>query len=208
MEKYIKDKLDILKEAGSIAACYGSSALSDFIKSKIILNPPLTDIIHLKTVPPSIKIDKVGVAIFSCLSVGLKGEVIFILDENNAYNLIDLVYNTGTEEKKKLGLLTEMGISIMKELGNMVIGSYSTALSLTLNRMIVPPLPTLISGSMEYVLDFIFSPYSEDEFRYLIQSVFSVPECNIEGYLCLILPAESVEDIKDTCKRMLEDMSK
>jgi len=208
MEKYIRDKLDILKEVGSIAACYGSTALSDFLKSKIILNPPLTDIIHLKTVPSSIKIDKVGVTIFSRINVGLKGEVIFILDENNAYNLIDLAYNMGAEEKRKLGLLTEMGVSIMKELGNMVIGSYLTALSLTLNRMIVPPLPTLISGSIEYVLDFIFSPYSKEEFRYLIQSIFSVPDYDIKGYLCLILPTGSVQDIKDTCKKMLEDMSK
>ena len=208
MEEYTKDKLDILKEAGSIAACHGSTALSNFLKRKVILKPPLTNIIHLREVPPSIKINKVDITIFSRVNVGLSGEVIFILDENNAYSLIDLAYNMGVEERSKLGLLTEMGISIIKEIGSMVISSYLTALSLTLGRMIVSPLPTLISGSIDYVLDFIFSPYAGEESRYLIQSVFSVPGYDIEGYLCLILPAESVQDIESTCRKILENMNK
>ena len=89
----------------------------------------------------------------------------------------------------------------------MVISSYLTALSLTLNRIIIPPLPTLISGSIEYIFDFVFSPYAGEEFRYLIQSVFSVPGYNVEGYLCLILPAESVQDIENTCRKILENMN-
>ncbi len=204
----MQDKLEILKEVGSIAACHGSVALSDFLGSKIVLTPPTTAVISLKEIPSTIDIDKIGITIFSRLNVGLKGEVTFILDEDNAYRLIDLSYHIGEEVKKKLGILTEMGVSIMKEVGNMVIGSYLTALSLTLNRMIVPPLPTLISGSLQYVFDFIFSPYTKEDHRYLIQTTFSVPEENINGYLCLILPTESVQDIQETCQKILDDMTK
>ena len=208
MEKYTQDKLGILKEVGSIAACHGSTALSDFLKSKVILRLPSIDIIHFGEVPSGIKVDKVSVTIFSRLGIGLKGQIIFILDEDNAYKLIDLSYNMDNSERKELGILTEMGVSTMKEIGNRVIGSYLTALSLTLDRMIVPPLPTLISGSIEYVLKFIFSPNDREDFYYIIQSIFSIPEHNIQGYLCLILSDESVRDIKSTCRKALENISK
>ncbi len=199
----MQDELDILKEVGSIAACHGSVALSDFLGEKVVLSPPQTAVISVGQIPESLKIEKIGITIFSRLNVGLKGEVIFILDEKNAFQLVDFTSHIEGSGKDKLSLLTEMGVSIIKEIGNMVIGSYLTALSLTLNRMIVPPLPTLISGSLKYILDFIFSPYTPEETRYFIQTLFELPESDIRGYLCLILPSESVNDIKDTCKKMI-----
>jgi len=214
----MNEVLDILKEIGRIAAYHGSSALSNFLGNKILLSPSSADFISIEEVPPNIHIDKVGVAIFYKINVGIRGDVVFILDERNAFKLIDLSKIKKEEERelsmltemRELSVLTEMGVSIIKEIGHMVIGSYLTALSLTLERMIVPPLPTFLSGTLKHIfLDFIFSPSVVEEaekHRYFIQTLFESPQEQIKGYLCLILPPKSVEEIKETFKGTLEKL--
>ena len=158
----MQQELEILREIGRVSAYHGSNALSDFLGNEIILSPSSAELISTYKIP-HIDIDKVSVAIFSRLRQGLRGEVAFILDERNAFKLIDLSKMKGGEDRE-LGVLTEMGVSIIKEIGNIVIGSYITALSLTLKKMIVPPLPTFLSGSLEHIfLDFIFAPYAKVE---------------------------------------------
>lgn len=199
----MQDELGILQEVGHIAAGHGSTALSDFLGRKVILEPPSTAVVSPRDLPVCLKAENMAITIFSRLRAGLKGEVLFILDEKNAFRLIGLSPVAESEFQKGLPILTEMGLSTIKELGNMIIGSYLTALSVTLDRMIVPPLPTLISGSMEYIMDFIFSPYTGESDRFFIDTLVSIPSEQMTGRICLILSPESFQEIKDICMKVL-----
>ena len=199
----MRDELGILSEVAHIAAGHGSTALSDFLGKRVILNPPHTDVISPERFPQSLNKSMVAITIFSRLRSGLKGEVLFILDEKNAFRIIGLSSMVENGQKNELPILTEMGLSIIKEIGNIIIGSYLTALSITLERMIVPPLATLISGSMEYIMDFIFSPYTGQCDRYFIETFLEIPEEKITGQLCLILSPDAFNDIKEICMGIL-----
>jgi len=128
------------------------------------------------------------------------------MDEKNAYKLIDMSCRIKKDEKAA-GLLTEVGVSFLKEIGNVVIGAYINALSLMLRRCILPPLPTLISGSIEDILNILFAPYASDDYSYLVEAVFEEDDEKIKGSFYLILTPDAARDIRDTCKKLLNDIS-
>ena len=199
-------EVDILKEVGNIAAGHGAIALSEVLGKKIMLQVPSMEIISCEKGMGKIEKDKIGIAIFSRMIVGLRGEMAFILDEKNAFKLIDLSYKL-QEDDKQTGVLTEMGLSLIKEIGNIVVGAYSNALSLMLKRMVVCPAPMLISGSIDEILKIILSHYGREEYTYLIKAVFTETGHNIKGSFYLVLTPGAVNDIKESCKKMLTDIA-
>ncbi|MFH0790266.1 MAG: chemotaxis protein CheC [Candidatus Omnitrophota bacterium] len=198
------DELDILKEVGSIASCYGSTALSEILGKKIMLSLVSTDIISSEMIPQNVKFDYMGIAVFSKIIVGLEGEVAFILDEKNIFKLVELSYKIKQEEKN-MGVLTEMGLSLIKEIGNMIIGSYITSLGLILKRLILSPVPTLLNGSIGDLLNIILSLSDGKAYSCLIEAVFEEPEEKIKGSFYLVLTPRAVKDIREICKKMLDD---
>lgn len=203
----MQDELDILRETGSIAAAHGSIALSEILGRRIILNVPSTDIISCQDGSKRINLEKIGVAIFSKVLVGFEGEVAFLLDEKNAFKMISLSYKI-REEEKKASIITETGLSFLKEIGNITISTYLNALSLVLKRVIIPSPPTLISGAIGGILSIILSPYGTDDYIYLIEAAFEEPRENIKGCFYLVLTPAAAKDIRETCKKMLKDMEK
>ena len=135
--------------------------------------------------------------IFSRLHGWTQGELIFILDEKTAFKLINL--SNVKHKEDGFGSITEFGVSTLKEVGNIVIGSYLTALSSMLKTTIEPPLSTFLSGSLERIFsDVIYFPYAsvKQTQRYCIQTDFEVPQEQIKGNLTLALNMESGEKIR------------
>ena len=171
---------------------------------KISLTVPSTDIIACQRLPVDIKLQKTGIGVFSKVLVGLQGEVAFVLDEENVYKLVDMSYRLPNEDKRP-GIMTEMGLSVIKEIGNVIIGSYLNALSLVLKRMIIPPIPTLISGSIGEILNIILAPYTGDDFSFLVETNFENPGSSIKGSFYLVITPGTAKDISDTCRRQIND---
>lgn len=203
----MQDELDILREVGSIAAAHGSIALSEILGRKIELSIPSLDIVSCTGVPTKIDVEKMGIAIISRLPVGLKGEAAFLLNENNAFKFIDMSYKI-REEDKKSGVLTEVGISSIKEIGSIVIGAYLSALSIMFKRVILPLPPTLISGTIDDILNIIFSTAGAEDHVLLIEAIFEEPKESIKGAFYLVLTPETASDIRKVCKKMLKDLEK
>ncbi len=195
----MSETIENLRVLGKKAAESAGSALSKFLNKQIKLHASFTDLLAVKDVHRNIflKIENVGIMIFARLQEGLEGELIFILDERTAYRLIDLTRIN--MHSSNAGVLTEMGVSAIKEIGNMVIGSYLTELSSNLRRTITPPLSTLLSGSLERIFqDVIYHPYMpvKNLQRYLMQTDFEVPREGIKGNLSLALTPKSAQTIR------------
>jgi chemotaxis protein CheC len=148
-------------------------------------------------------LQKVGIAVFSKVLVGLQGEVAFVLDEKNASGIIDLSYKL-KDEDKRAGVLTEMGLSLIKEVGNVVIGSYLNALSLMFRRIIVPSLPTMVSGLMDDILNILLSSYDEKDESYVVETTFVVPNGGLKGSFYFFITPSTVKDIRQVCQRLIE----
>lgn len=201
----MQEELDILRKVGRTAVSYGSLALSEMSGRRINLGFPSTNIITFQEFAPKlIKLEERNIAVFSKILLGLKGEAVFILDEKSAFKVIDPFYKIRDEEKK--GAVTENGLSLIKEIGHIVIGSYLTTLSLMFKRLIVPQLPTVIRGSTEDILNIILFPYKEEDYNYLVEVIFEESKEKVKGCLYLVLTPYAVKEIKDVCKEILEEM--
>jgi len=204
----MQDEMDILKEIGNIASAHGSIALSEILGSRIELSVPETSILAINSLNEKINVDKIGIAVSSKLITGLRGKVIFLLDERNAFKLNDISYKVKKEDKNA-GVLTEMGMSLIKEVGSMVTGAYVSALSMLFKEMILLAPPSLISGTIEEVLNMTLatSDTKDNKNLVLIDVEFKEPADNLEGNFFLVLTCETALDIQKKCKQMLEDIS-
>ncbi|MBI4845391.1 MAG: chemotaxis protein CheC [Candidatus Omnitrophica bacterium] len=187
------DELQVLRDIGRKAADKAGLALSEILDKKIFLHHSFGDIVDVRQMHQHIclKMQNVGVVIFIRLYQGLYGELIFALDERTAYNLVNLSKFNYSQDA--FGLLTEMGVSVLKETGNMVLGSYLTVLSDILKLAIPPSLAVFMSGTLEQIFsDVLYYPYFRMEHlqRYVIQTDFEVFHENIKGNISLALNPE------------------
>ncbi|MDD5348127.1 MAG: chemotaxis protein CheC [Candidatus Omnitrophica bacterium] len=199
----MKDEMDILREVSSIAAGHGSVALSEILGKKISMEMPALDIVATQAVLDRISTDQIIISVSSNILSGLKGEILFIMDEKSAFKLIDMCYRC-TMSDKKGSVFTEMGFSVIKEIGNVIISSYAGALSMILKTVIIPSIPTLVSGSIQQALSMVVAPYAAEKHILLAEAVFMEPEEHITGTFYLVLDGQAMEHIKDACKKLLD----
>ncbi|MFA6217902.1 MAG: chemotaxis protein CheC [Candidatus Omnitrophota bacterium] len=201
----MKDEMDILKEMGTISAGQGSIALSEIIGRKINLKVPALTFLSRADILNRFSEDQIVVSILGSLLTGIEGKILFLLDEKSAYKLIDMCYGR-KEDEKQCGIFTEMGMSLMKEVGNVVISSFIGALSILLKSLIIPSIPTLVNGPIKQILNMVLA--SEDEYVLFIETTFEEPQQQITGSFYLVLTPQTVQFIQAACKKMLETINK
>jgi len=197
--------MDILKEVGSTASAQGSTALSEILGRRIDLAVPVLDIISPNDLKQRIATEKPIIVMQTQILSGLAGQKLFvILEEKSAYRLVDIFYKLN-DDIKKGSLFTEMSMSLIKEIGNIIIFAYVGAIAYFLKRVIVPSLPVLINAPLSEVMRLLSPDYGEEGVM-LIQSVFEEPKENITGNFWLVLTAGAAEEIKDACKKILNEL--
>ncbi len=205
----MQDEMDMLKEIGSIVAAQGTIVLSEILGKKVNLSVPRTQIVSAATLGLNKDLGKNGIAVFSKLIAGMKGGIIFLLDKDDAFKLNGLLYEISEEDKKTVGM-AELGMSLMKEIGNMVIGAYVTALGMMFRKVVLLAAPALLTGTIDEILGItVFSSKKDEDYQVLlVEAMFEEPKEQIKGSFYLVLTPEAVLDIKQSCRDMLEDFGK
>jgi chemotaxis protein CheC len=201
----MKDEMDILKEVGVTAAAHGSTALSEILGKKINLYLPSVDIITYTDINQKISMGGIVIALKTEILSGFKGNVLFLLEEKNAYKLIDMCYKTSLEAKKG-SVYTEMGMSLIKEVGNIITFAYLSALGYFLKKLIIPSLPILINAPFEEIVKIITLGYDKSSQLLVVETVFEEAKENIRGNFWLVLAFQAAEEIKQACKKILEGL--
>jgi len=202
----MQDKLDILKEVGTTAAAYGSIALSELLGKKITLSAPSIDIISCSNIEQKLAFEGIVISLQSQILSGIEGRIIFLLGEKDVYKLVDLYYKP-IDEIRKGSVFTEMGISLIKEIGGVVISAYVSALGYFLKRLIIPSLPVFVNAPLKDIIRIISTTY-EEEYIMLIESIFEEAKEGIKGNFWLALTPQTVEDIQNACQKILENLEK
>lgn len=199
----MKDEMDVLREVATIASGHGSKALSVMINKRIKLNLPVVKLLDDRRLQEEISPSDVVLTVRCRILSGIEGEILFVLDEKSAFNLVSMCYKD--KDNIPAGLLTEVGLSAIKEISHVVIGSYVGALSMLLNLLVVPSIPMLISGPLSEVLRSILS-LQEDRSIFMVQTIFEQAEENIRGRMYLVLSKDGKETIKEACGKILKSL--
>lgn len=146
--------LDVLKEIGNIGAAHAATALSSLLNKKIDMKVPkvemvsFDDMMDLAGGP-----DNVVTAIYLRIEGDVSGSMFFILpiEQSNAF-IRNLIQDPTFDFEKPP--LSEIGISAMQELGNILSGSYLSALSDFTRLNIYPTVPALTVDMVGAIISF------------------------------------------------------
>jgi chemotaxis protein CheC len=146
--------LDVLKEVGNIGAAHAATSLSQLLDRKIDMYVP-----NVKLVSFDEMFDLAGGAetivagIFLRIEGDLSGSMFFVLALESANHFIRRLIGDETFDFASPNI-SEMGISAMQELGNILSGSYLSALSDFTGLKIYPTVPSLSVDMVGAIVSF------------------------------------------------------
>ncbi len=134
-------QLDVLKEIGNIGAGNAATALAKLLNRKVDMDVPRAKILEFKEVSETLggaELPVVGILLK--VTGDLTGNIMFILQQKAAAILVNMLMNRPLEAVEEF---SELEISALKEIGNILAGSYLSALSSLTNLKILPSVPDL-----------------------------------------------------------------
>ncbi len=185
--------LDVLKELGNIGAGNATSAIANMLGMKIDMNVPNIRLMEVSMLGRAVgEEDQTIVGIFLEVEHDINGSMMFLLDIPSARYLVNKLMMQDVGDDVPFG---EMELSALKEIGNIIAGSYLSALSSLTNLVIVPSVPYIavdMAASILSVPAIEFGQYGDNAL--LIQTEICA-DVLINGYFILMPEQDSYEQI-------------
>lgn len=184
---------DVLKEIGNIGAGNATTAIASMLQVKLNMNVPKVKLLSFPELGGAIGGEEEQiVGIYLEVSNDISGSMMFLLKLDTARFLVDKLM---MRESSHDGPFDEMEISAVKEIGNIIAGSYLSALSSMTNLSIVPSVPYFAMDMAAAILSvpaIQFGQYGDNAL--LIETEFG-DDVMIEGYFILLPDPESYAKI-------------
>lgn len=185
-------QIDVLREIGNIGAGNAATALAKMLNTKIDMEVPKVKILEFKNVNDILGGAEIIVAgILLRVTGDLTGNMMFIMDLKAARILVNILMGLPVENS---GEFTELEISALKELGNILAGSYLSALSMLTSLRIMPSVPEIaidMAGAIISVPAIEFGKVG-DTVLY-IETEFSEGSTKVVGDFFLVPDVESYD---------------
>ncbi len=185
-------QLDVLREIGNIGAGNAATALAKMLNTKVDMDVPKVKILEFKNVDEILgEAEAPVVGILLNVTGDLTGSIMFILKYKAARVLVNLLMGRPAEFDAEFD---ELDLSALKEIGNILSGSYLSALSALTNLNIMPSIPDLaidMAGAILSVPAIEFGKVG-DTVLY-IETEFSEGNTCVVGDFFLIPDVESYE---------------
>lgn len=193
LEKVSENYTDILKEIGNIGAGNAMTALSQMLQCKVDMKVPQVKLLDFAEVGVLMGgEEQIMVGVYLGVEGDISGSMMFLVEQESAKHLINKIMMGMASEGEGF---TEMELSAMKEVGNIITGAYLNSLSMLTNLKIFPTPPELtvdMAGAILSVPAIQFGILGDK--LLLIQSQF-YDEVEINGYFILIPELESYSKI-------------
>lgn len=192
---------DVLKEIGNIGAGNATTALAKMLDMKIDMKVPKVELLEFAALAAVISAeDEPVMGILLEVQSDIAGSMMFFLELDSAYYLCNKLMGRDPNWR---GEFTEMDLSALKEIGNIISGSYLSALSSLTNMTITSSVPYLcidMAGAILSVPAIEFGKYGDKAL--LIQTEFG-DEVRINGYFILLPELDSYEKILNSLGIMI-----
>jgi chemotaxis protein CheC len=186
--------MDVLKEVGNIGAGHAATALSRLLDKPVDMLVPTVRMVPFEEISNSVGgSEQVVIAIFLRVEGETPGNIFFILSQESAKKMLrDLV---GIEVENE-DSYSEMELSALNEIGNILAGSYLTSLADFTNLYMVPTVPSLAIDMAGAILSYGLLQYGEmGDHALFIDTKFLDGVDEIEGHFFLIPDPESFPKI-------------
>ena len=193
LEKVSETYLDVLKEIGNIGAGNAMTALSQMLNCKVDMKVPQVKLLDFNEVGAMMGgEEQVMVGVFLGVEGDITGSMMFLMKLDSAHYLVNKLMGRPADYAEDFD---EMDMSALKEIGNIIAGSYLNALSAMTQLTIAPSVPYIaidMAGALLSVPAIQFGKIGDNAL--MITTEFG-DEVMIEGYFILLPDLESYEKI-------------
>jgi chemotaxis protein CheC len=183
-------QLDALTEVGNIGAGNAATALSQLINAKIDMTVPAINIVPFNEIFARIGGEEVVIAVIVRVLGDTPGNILFIFEKDIALDLIETLMG------RKEDCLSEMGNSVLCEIGNIIAGSYMNAIAKLTNLLIIPSVPAVSYDMLGAILSTIFIESGQfDEYVLDVETTFLQDNSEVSGHFYYVPMPGSLEKI-------------
>lgn len=181
-------QLDALREVGNIGTGNAATALSQLINRKVDMTVPAINIVPFDDIFSSIGGDEIVVGVIVRVLGETPGNILFVFEKDTALNLVETL--TGKKEE----YLSEMGNSVICEIGNIISSSYMNAISRFTGLPIMPSVPAVTYDMLGAILSTTFIESGQfDDYVLDIETVFVQDNSEISGHFYYVPMPGSLE---------------
>lgn len=183
-------QLDALKEVGNIGAGNAATALSQLINKKVDMTVPAVNIVPFDDIFSKIGGEEVVIGVIVRVLGDTPGNILFVFEKEVALNLIETL--TGQREKQ----ISDMGNSVLCEIGNIISGTFMNAIARFTNLLILPSVPAVSYDMLGAILSTTFIESGQFDDSVLdIETMFLDSGSKISGHFYYVPMPGSLEKI-------------
>ena len=191
---------DALKEVGNIGIGHATTSLSQMVNKQVGISLPDLKLIPLLNVPALVKNEDPVIGIILELKGEAKGFLLLLLSKTTAKMLIKLVLGTADEKKG----FDEMETSVLRELGNIMGGTYITALSNFLSISIGLSTPSDVYDMSDAIINQVVCLMSPDvEDVLFLKTEFDINSEKIDGKILIFTDSRSLAKMLEAINRLV-----
>ncbi|MFW5629779.1 MAG: chemotaxis protein CheC [Acetivibrio ethanolgignens] len=187
-------EFDVLKEIGNIGAGNATTALSQLINAKVDMKVPNVELLGFKDLADIIGgPENLIVGILLTLEGEIDGMMMFMLEQDSAHHIVNMIMGRDINSFEEF---SEMDLSALNEIGNIIAGAYLSAISTLTNMTITSSVPYMaidMAGAILSVPAIEFGKVSDKAL--VIKTRVYENDKAVNGYFVLIPTLESYSKI-------------
>lgn len=189
-----EEHLDALREVSNIGVAHAATALSQLIGRSISLTVPKVLLTDISKVPEFFGgAEKIVVGIYLQMLGDARGNILIVLPRDSALKLLSRLL---PRDKSEGALLTELEMSALKEVGNILASAYLNALGTLMGKTLIPSVPVLSFDMAGAVIDYALIELGKvGDLALMVETDFFGEEEKINGQFFLLPDPESLKII-------------
>ncbi len=188
LETMSEEYFDVLKELGNIGAGNATTALAQLLNCKVDMQVPQVRLLDFKELGAAIGGEERLVAgIYLGVEGDITGHIMFFLEKGSARHLVSKLMGMELAGEE----FSEMEISALKEIGNIITGAYLNSLATITNMMIYPSVPDICIDMAGAILSVPAIEFGAIGDKILMIQTRFLDDTDLEGYFILVPDLES-----------------
>jgi chemotaxis protein CheC len=187
-------QMDVLKEVGNIGAGHAATALSKLLDKPVDMQVPKVQMVPFEDISNSVGgPEALVLAIFLRVEGETPGNMFFILSMRSAKTLLRNLVGLEVENEEHF---SEMELSALNEIGNILAGSYLSSLADFTHLYMYPTVPALAIDMAGAIMSYGLIQYGQmGDHALFIDTKFLDGTDAVEGHFFLIPDPESFDRI-------------
>lgn len=182
-------QLDALREVFNIGSGNAATSLSWLLNKKVDMGVPHIEIVQLQDIVGS-DLDHEVIAVLVKVIGEAPGNILYVFDKKVAVEIAEILI-------EDYDVFSEMGISTMGEIGNIIASSYMNAIVSFTGLKMIPSVPAVTYDMFNAILPSTFIESGQyDDYILDIETLFKGDNgCNVIGNFYYIPEPGSLENI-------------